>query len=79
MESIEKFVESKRVPGLALLTTEQAAEALTVSVAYLHKLRVTGGGPRFIRMGRAVRYRASDLLEWVNDRAVSSTSEGEAA
>ncbi len=78
MENIEKFVESRRVPGLALLTTEQAAKELTVSAGYLHKLRVTGGGPKFVRMGRAIRYRAADLLEWVNDRAAKSTSDDEA-
>jgi predicted DNA-binding transcriptional regulator AlpA len=39
------------------------------------KQRVTGGGPRFVKIGRSVRYRKGDVLDWLESRTVSSTSE----
>ncbi len=58
-----------------LLTTIEAAEILQLSKAHLDKLRLVGGGPRFVRLGRAVRYRAADLQAWVEANIVASTSE----
>lgn len=55
----------------ATLTVEylkpaEAAEYLQVSEAYLAKLRCQGGGPVFVALGRrAVRYKRSDLDEWM--------------
>lgn len=48
---------------------------LGLSRAYLRNLRVSGGGCRFSKFGRAVRYRVGDLMAWANDNAVQSTSE----
>ena len=43
---------------------------------YLEKLRCNGKGPKFIRVGKYVRYSPQDLEEWVNNlRRVSSTSD----
>ena len=53
----------------------EAADMLGLSRAYLRNLRVSGGGCRFSKFGRAVRYRVGDLLAWANDNAVHSTSE----
>ena len=58
----------------ALLTQREAARALRLSERTLERLRVTGCGPRFIRAGRAVRYREGDLEAWVASRLVTSTS-----
>lgn len=44
------------------LTTAEAAEALGVSVRTLGALRAAGQGPRFVRVGRAVRYPRATLL-----------------
>jgi hypothetical protein len=41
----------------------------------LERWRQTGDGPRFVRVGRAVRYRRSDLDAWLESRVRSSTSE----
>ena len=48
-----------------LVTTDEAAESLTVSPRTMEKWRVTGNGPPFVRLPRGVRYRVSDLREWV--------------
>jgi len=59
-----------------LLTPKQAAAYLNLAVSSLAKWRVDGVGPRFIKMGSAVRYRRTDLDDWVHARVQSSTSAG---
>ena len=58
-----------------LLTTQQAAWLLRVSRKTLERMRVEGRGPRFVKVGRAVRYRQSDLLTWITANTYGSTSE----
>jgi excisionase family DNA binding protein len=58
------------------LTTPEAASYLRVSKSYLDKLRVYGGGPKFLRFGkRKILYRKSDLDLWAAERRFGSTSE----
>jgi len=57
-----------------LLDVEEAAEYLGLSKSTLNKWRCHGGGPQFIKMGRAIRYRISDLDDFVDSRQSSSTS-----
>jgi excisionase family DNA binding protein len=58
-----------------LLDTAKAAERLCISPSTLEKLRVYGGGARYLKLGRTVRYRAEDLDQWLESRLVQSTSE----
>jgi predicted DNA-binding transcriptional regulator AlpA len=52
--------------GDDLITEEQVAKLLTVSVSTVKRLRVSGEGPRFIRISpRVVRYRRRDVLDWM--------------
>ncbi len=63
-------------PDQRLLTTREAAAYLRVSKSYLDKLRVYGGGPKFLRYGkRKILYRMSDLDLWAGERRFTSTSE----
>ena len=48
---------SKSKAQIALLTVDQAAIYLGLARSTLNKWRCHGGGPTFIKMGRAVRYR----------------------
>lgn len=50
-----------------LLTEEQTAEFLNVSMRALQAWRTNRTGPAFVRLGRLVRYRMSALLEFLND------------
>jgi excisionase family DNA binding protein len=59
----------------AYLTPREAAEYLRSSPSTLAKLRVYGGGPHFCRIGKAIRYRRSDLDAFMSARRVRSTSE----
>jgi excisionase family DNA binding protein len=58
-----------------ILTTREAATFVGLSMPTLNKLRVYGGGPVFLKLGRAVRYRRSDLHIWLAARVRRSTSE----
>jgi predicted DNA-binding transcriptional regulator AlpA len=51
--------------------------ALTgLSASYFERARWEGGGPRFLKFGRLVRYRKADVVDWINQRQpVASTSE----
>jgi predicted DNA-binding transcriptional regulator AlpA len=57
------------------LRTRAAANYLGYSESTLEKKRVTGDGPPFIRLGRAVVYDTRDLDAWLAARRTMSTSE----
>lgn len=57
-----------------LLDTAEAAKRLKLSSSMLEKLRVYGGGPAYLKLGRSVRYRVEDLSRWLEDRVRCSTS-----
>ena len=58
------------------LTPKEAAAYLRVSKSYLDKLRVYGGGPKFVRFTkRKILYRKSDLDSWASQHRFGSTSE----
>jgi hypothetical protein len=57
-------------------TPEEAAEMLAVSMKTLEAWRRLGKGPRFIKLGRAVRYALDDLEEFSRERTVSNSAEG---
>jgi excisionase family DNA binding protein len=59
---------TKRTP--ALLDEKQAAEYLTISPGTLSVWRSTGRWQLpFVKIGRCVRYRHSDLDAWLEARA----------
>ena len=61
--------------SVTYLTPPEAANYLRSSVSTLAKLRVYGGGPEFTRIGRAIRYRRTDIDTYMADQLVRSTSE----
>lgn len=62
-----------------ILKTKEAAEHTSLSKPTLDRLRITGEGPVFIKIGRAVRYRKADLDAWLEAKLTRSTSERSAA
>jgi excisionase family DNA binding protein len=58
-----------------LLTQDEAAELLKLSVRTIERLRVSGTGPKFLKIRNSVRYRLEDVQLWVTSRLVGSTSE----
>ncbi|HEX7766541.1 MAG TPA: helix-turn-helix domain-containing protein [Nitrospira sp.] len=66
-------------PSFRLLRASQAAAAMGVTVGTLAKMRLTGRGPAFVRVGRAICYNQRELERWLEARTFSSTSEAAAA
>ena len=59
-----------------LLTTKQAAQILGVSIAFLERDRWAGARVPFVKIGsRAVRYRHSDQLAYIESCLCQSTSQ----
>jgi predicted DNA-binding transcriptional regulator AlpA len=52
-------------PSERLLTPRDAAEMLRVSMSWLAKARLSGNGPRFVKIGRSVRYPESFIREYI--------------
>lgn len=61
---------------MSVWKTPEAAAYVGLSKITLQRFRITGDGPAFIKLGGAVRYRRSDLDEWLESRVKQSTSEG---
>ncbi len=63
-----------------LLTETEAAKLLGFSIRTLQKWRMSGDGPKFVRMSaRAIRYRRQDLDAFIEARVKQSTSDYAAA
>lgn len=63
-----------------LYTENQAAlflgnEDSPFAVATLRRWRVEGSGPKFLKMGKSIRYRQSALDDYLNSCIRSSTTE----
>jgi predicted DNA-binding transcriptional regulator AlpA len=58
-----------------LLAQAECAELLRLSERTLERCRVTGTGPKFLRIRHSVRYRPSDVEAWLASRIRGSTSE----
>lgn len=57
-----------------MVRTEKAAEILDVSKSTLEAWRCRGGGPTFVRYGRAIRYREEDLQKFIAENLRRNTS-----
>lgn len=55
---------------------KQFADYVGKSPAWAERSRWDGTGPRFIKVGRAVRYRAADVLAWLEANTRTNTSGG---
>ena len=58
-----------------LMSTSEAALYLGLSASFLNKLRCTGGGPGYVKLGRRVLYPKAELEAWIEARRRQSTSE----
>jgi type IV secretory pathway VirB10-like protein len=68
--------ETGKATPMRRFTPEEAAEMLAVSMKTLEAWRRLGKGPRFVKLGRAVRYALEDLEDFSNARTVSNSAEG---
>ena len=59
----------------ALLNAQKAADWTGLSTSTLAKLRLSGEGPTYAKLGRRVVYHIDDLEEWIRSHRYKSTSE----
>jgi predicted DNA-binding transcriptional regulator AlpA len=60
----------------ACMRTPEAAKYVALAESTLTKMRLTGDGPPFVKVGpRAVAYRKADLDLWLAARVRRSTSD----
>jgi predicted DNA-binding transcriptional regulator AlpA len=48
-----------------LRTEQEVAEKIRKSLSWLQHMRQTGGGPPYLKIGHAVRYRDEDVDAWL--------------
>ena len=58
-----------------LLSRPEVQSHFGLTQRFLEVAAVRGDGPPMIRIGRSVRYRVSDLRDWIEGRKVNSTSQ----
>jgi predicted DNA-binding transcriptional regulator AlpA len=54
------------------LSPEDLAEREGVPVGTVYTWNSAGTGPRFMKIGRHVRYREADVIAWENSRTIAS-------
>ncbi len=59
--------------AVVVMTTRQAASYVGLSVSTLNKWRCYGFGPKYLKLGRAVRYRQEELDRYLAGRLYQST------
>lgn len=58
-----------------LMTEDELVALLGKSKAWAQRGRWAGYGPKYVKVGRAVRYREADVLEWLESQTRQSTSD----
>jgi excisionase family DNA binding protein len=60
------------------LTADEAAKLVGLAPSTLAKLRLSGNGPIYCKLGRRVVYRRDDLEAWLESRVARNTSDADA-
>jgi len=58
----------------SLLNEHDVARLIALSVASLRRWRILGQGPKFLKIGAAVRYREEDVLDWLDSQPTGGKS-----
>jgi predicted DNA-binding transcriptional regulator AlpA len=67
--------DRKTPPTPQLVKEDAAADMLGTTVRTLQDWRLTGRGPRYAKLGRAVRYDLADIRSWLESRKYQSTAD----
>jgi len=59
----------------SLLTERDASKLLCLSIRTLQKWRLCGRGPRYLKLGHAVRYERTELERFLDGARRASTSD----
>ena len=67
-------METEQNPN-QLMTEKEAAALICYTPRALQNWRLRGGGPKYVKIGRSVRYQRSDVLEFIEERKRLHTSQ----
>lgn len=70
-------MDHKTLPDEFLLSRKEVEQKFGLSRRFLEIAAVSGTGPKYVKIGRSVRYQVSDLRDWIAAHRVNSTSEGD--
>ncbi len=59
----------------AFLTEGELSALIKVPTKSLQRWRWAGFGPKFVKLGHAVRYRRSDIDDWIAAQTRTSTTD----
>jgi len=70
----DRLIAASTGSGDDLLTVQQLAEWLMLTVQTLEIYRVRGAGPKHVKLSpQVIRYKRSDVLKWLASRTRQST------
>jgi|WetSurMetagenome_2_1015567.scaffolds.fasta_scaffold346352_2 hypothetical protein len=70
LEPVPREIVKPAPKGPPVMNERDAAMYTGMSAFYLRSARCKGKGPAFLRLGRSIRYRVSDLDEWLTEGEV---------
>jgi predicted DNA-binding transcriptional regulator AlpA len=73
IEEALTVTELSRAETVRLWTVDDVATFLGVPIKTLYQWRTKGYGPAGIRVGRYIRYRSQDVIEWVTERQTAAS------
>ena len=75
MKGVIYAMNTAHMPSETYMNDVEAASYLGISRSWLTKLRVRGGGPPHVKLGRRCLYRRSDLDAFMQAHLRRTTSE----
>ncbi|CAA7627355.1 conserved hypothetical protein [Candidatus Terasakiella magnetica] len=57
------------------LSTKEMAKIIKLSTRTIERLRLNGKGPKFYKIGKAIRYRRDEVEAWAEQVAATSLSQ----
>lgn len=67
-----KYKETQNKAPTDLINEIELSARLSVSRSYLRKMRCEGNGPKYYRLGTAIRYSAADADAWLEAQSVAA-------
>ena len=49
-----------------ILTPKEVSQYIGIGIHTLALYRIYGNGPKYLKLGRVVRYKLGDILDWID-------------
>lgn len=74
MSALQNHYPKPDYASYEMLTEVDAAKKLNIAIKTLQGWRLKGGGPNFCKFGRSVRYRTTDIENWISSNIHQHTA-----